>query len=244
MASPEKDKWQSAMQEDLISLNDNSVWTLVARPKDRKVITGRWVYKIKTDEQGNIDKFKARYVAKGFMQVPGLDFHETYALTCKPETMRTLLALAAQWGLHLYQMDVKTAYLNSLLTEIVYMEQPEGFTEGKDKVCLLQRSVYGLKQAGRDWYQTLSYFLEETGFNRSKNDYCLFTSNVEDDLCYVLVWVDDIISGYKNKGRIKKLREDFNQPSKMDDRGPLLWFMGMAINQQLGTLMSASDGLV
>ena len=244
MASPEKDKWQSAMQEDLISLNDNSVWTLVARPKDRKVITGRWVYKIKTDEQGNIDKFKARYVAKGFMQVPGLDFHETYALTCKPETMRTLLALAAQWGLHLYQMDVKTAYLNSLLTEIVYMEQPEGFTEGKDKVCLLQRSVYGLKQAGRDWYQTLSYFLEETGFNRSKNDYCLFTSNVEDELCYVLVWVDDIISGYKNKGRIKKLREDFNQPSKMDNRGPLLWFMGMAINQQPGTMMSASDGLV
>ena len=221
MASPEKDKWQSAMQEEVNSLNGNSIWTLVDRPKDREVITGHWVYKIKTDEQGNIDKLKARYVAKGSMQVPGLGFHETYASTCKPETMRILLALAAQWGLHLHQMDVKTAYLNSPLTEIVYMEQPEGFTEGKDKVCLLQRSVYGLKQAGRDWYQTLSPFLEETGFNRSKNDYCLFTSNVEDELCYVLVWVDDIIIGCKNKGRIKKLREDFNQRFSMDDRGPL-----------------------
>ena len=146
MASPEKDKWQSAMQEEVNSLNDNSTWTLVDRPKDRKVITGHWVYKIKTDEQGNINKFKARYVAKGFMQVPGLDFHETYAPTCKPKTMRTLLALAAQWGLHLHQMDVKAAYLNSPLTEIVYMEQPEGFTEGKDKVCLLQRSVNGLRK--------------------------------------------------------------------------------------------------
>ena len=89
MASPEKKTWQAAMQDELNSLKDNSTWTLVDRPKDRKVITGRWVYKIKTDEQGNIDKFKARYVAKSFMQVPGLDFHETYAPTCKPEHVRT-----------------------------------------------------------------------------------------------------------------------------------------------------------
>ena len=108
-----------------------------------------WVYEIKTYEQGNIDKFKVRYVAKGFLQVAGLDSHETYGPTCKPETMRTLFALAAQWGLELHQMDVKTAYINSPLTETVYMEQPEGFTEGNDKVCLLQRSFYGLKQAGR-----------------------------------------------------------------------------------------------
>ena len=85
-------------EDEVNSLNDNSDWTLVDRPKDRKVITERWVYKIKTEEQGNIDKFTARYVAKGFMQVPGLDFYETCA-PCKPETMRTLLALAAQWGL-------------------------------------------------------------------------------------------------------------------------------------------------
>ena len=236
MASPEKEKWQAAMQDELNSLNDNSTWTLVDRPKDRKVITGRWVYKIKTDEKGNIDIFKARYVAKGFMQVPGLDFHETYAPTCKPETMRTLFALAAQWGLELHQMDIKTAYLNSPLTETVYMEQPEGFTEGNDKVCLLQRSVYGLKQAGRDWYQTLSSFLEETGFIRSKNDFCLFTSSVGDELCYVLLWVDDIIIGCKSKGRINKLRDDFNQRFRLDDRGPLAWFLGMIIKQQSGAV--------
>ena len=90
------------------------------------------------------------------------------------------------------------------------MEQPEGFREGNYKVCLHQRSVYGLKQAGRDWYLTLSSFLEETGFSRSKNDYCSSTSNVGNELCYFLVWVDDIIIGCKSKGRINKLRDDFN----------------------------------
>ena len=121
-----------------------------------------------------------------------------YAQICKPETTRTLFALAAQWGLERHQMDVKAAYLNSLLSETVYMEQPEGFTEGNDKMCLLQRSLYGLKQAGRVWFQTLSSFLEETGFIRSKNDYCLFISNVGDELCYVLVWINDIIIGCKS----------------------------------------------
>ena len=111
------------MQDKVNSLNDNSTWTLVDRPKDRKVITGRWVYKINTGEQKHFEKFKARYVAIGFMQVAGLNFHETYTPTCIPETMRTLLALAAQWGLHLHQMDVKTAYLKSPLTETVYMEE-------------------------------------------------------------------------------------------------------------------------
>ena len=153
------------------------------------------------------------------MQVPGLDFHETCAPTCKPETMRILFTLAAQWGLHLHQMDVKTAYLNSPLSETVYMEQPEGFVEGRDKLCLLQRSLYGLKQAGRDWNQTLSSFLEKAGFSRSKNNCCLFTKTTGDGICYVLVWVDDIIICCKDENHIAKLRKDFNQRFKMDDRG-------------------------
>ncbi len=122
------------MLNQLDSLAENSTWTLVDRPKGRKVIPGRWVIKVKTDEAGNIEKYKARYVAKGFMQVQRLDFHETYAPTCKPETMRVLLALAAQNSLVLHQMDVKTAYLSSPLKEKIYMEQPEGFSQGKDKV--------------------------------------------------------------------------------------------------------------
>ena len=103
MTSPEKDKWYAENQDEVNSFNDNLSWTLVDRPKNRKVIPGRWVYKIKTNEQGNTDKVKARYGAKGFMQGPGLDIHETYARTCKPETLRTLFALAAQWGLQLHQ---------------------------------------------------------------------------------------------------------------------------------------------
>ena len=116
------------------------------------------------------------------------------------------------------------------------MEQPGWLTECKDKVCILQRRVYGLKQAGRNCFQTLSFFLEETGFVRSKNDYCSFTSNVEDELCNVLVWIDDIIIACESKGRIDELRNDFNQRFRMDVRGPLLGCLDMAIEKQPGAV--------
>ena len=153
VSGPEREQWLAAMALEVQSLKAMGTWTLVDRPNSRKVIPGRWVLAVKKDAMGQVERFKARYVVKGFMQVEGLDFNETFAPTCKPETKRILLALGAQDDLVLHQMDVKSAFLNSPLTETVYMEQPEGFSSGDNQVCLLQRSIYGLKQAGRD--QTL-----------------------------------------------------------------------------------------
>ena len=186
---------------------------------------------------GKVERFKARYIVKGFMQVEGLDFNETFAPTCKPETKRILLALGAQDDLVLHQMDVKSAFLNSPLAETVYMEQREGFSSGDSQVCLLQRSLYGLRQAGRDWYQTLSTFLLDEGFTRSSNDFCLFTTRgTNDAMIYVLFWVDDIIIGFRCQDEVDKLRSRFSERFKMDDRGALFWCLGMQVKQSPGTV--------
>ena len=123
-------------------------------------------------------------------------------------------------------MDVKSAFLNSSLAATVYMEQPEGFSSGNSQVCLLQRSLYGLQQAGRDWYQTLSTFLLDEDFARSSNDFCLFTMRgTNNAMIYVLVWVDEIIIGCIFQDEVDKLRSRFSERFKMDDRGALSWFL-------------------
>ena len=123
------------------------------------------------------------------MQMEGLDFNETFAPTCKPQTKRILLALVVQDDLVLHQMDVKSALLNSPPAEKVYMDQSEGFSSGDSQVCLLHRSLYALRQAGRDWYQTLSTFLLDEGFTRSSNDFCLFTMRgTNDAMICLLFW--------------------------------------------------------
>ena len=119
--------WKQAMQAEVDSLENNNTWTFVDKPQDKNVLPGKRVYKVKYSADGQVDKYKARYVAKGFAQVEGLDFFETCAPTCKPETFRTLLAVATQKGLELRQMDVKSAYLHSEIEDEIYLEQPQGF---------------------------------------------------------------------------------------------------------------------
>ena len=157
------------------------------------------------------------------MQVEGLDFNQTFAPTGKPEKKKKiLLALGVQDDLVLHQMDVKLAFLSSPLAETVYMEQPEGFTSSGSSVCLLQRSLNGLRQAGRDWCQTLRTFLLDEGFTRSSKDFCLFTmrgTNIA--MIYVLVSVDDIIIGCRCQYEVDKLRSRFSERFKKDYRGAL-----------------------
>ena len=221
------------MQAEVDSLENNNTWTFVDKPQDKNVLPGRWVYKVKYSADGEVDKYKARYVAKGFTQVEGLDFFETYAPTCKPETFRTLLAVATQKGLELRQMDVKSAYLHSEIEEEIYLEQPQGFVKqgknGQPLACKLNKSIYGLKQAAKNWYESLANLLIKNGFQRSRNDYCLFVRKKKDGtFSYILLWVEDIIiAGEHNVvNAIKSLLE---KSFKMDDRGELHWFLGMRI---------------
>ena len=181
--SPKAKYWKQAMQAEVESLQNNDTWTFVDRPKDKNVLPGKWVYRVKYGPDGQVDKYKARYVAKGLAQVEGLDYFETYAPTCKPETFRTLLAIATQKDLELGQMDVKSAYLHSAIEEEIYLEQPQSFVkqgeDGQTLVCKLNKSIYGLKQAAKNWYESLANLLIKNGFQRSRNDYCLFVRKEE-----------------------------------------------------------------
>ena len=148
MKSPEAEKWRDAEKAEYDSLLENKTWVLVPRPKDRHVVSNRWVYDIKHD-----GRYKARLVAKGFTQVWGEDYHETFSPVARFESIRYLLAHAALEDWDIESMDVKTAFLNGDLDEEIYMEQPEGWiVPGKeDHVCLLKKAIYGLKQASRQW---------------------------------------------------------------------------------------------
>ena len=149
------DQWHRAMKDEVKALQDNETWNLVRPPTDRDVIPGKWVYKVKLGPSGQVDKYKARYVAKGFKQVEGLDYFETFAPTCKPETFRILLQLSAKQGHVMHQFDVKTAFLHSPIEEEVCLEQPQEFvkcgSDGEKLVCRLNKSIYGLKQAAKNW---------------------------------------------------------------------------------------------
>jgi len=192
--------WVMAMQEELNNFTRNEVWELVPRPK-QNVIGTKWVFRNKQDEHGVVTRNKARLITQGFTQIEGLDFGETYALVARIESIRILLAYAAHHDFKLYQMDVKSAFLNGSLSELVYVEQPPGFEDPKhpNHVYKLHKALYGLKQAPRAWYECLKNFLLRKGFEIGKADPTLFTRKVDKDIFVCQIYVDDIIFGSTNQ---------------------------------------------
>lgn len=165
-------KWILAMQDELNQFTRNDVWYLVLRPTNTNVIGTKWIFRNKTDEKGNVVRNKARLVAQGYTQVEGIDFNETFAPVARLESVRLLLAIACHLKFKLYQMDVKSAFLNGLLKEEVYVEQPTGFKDPfhPDHVYRLRKALYGLKQAPRAWYERLSSHLLLKGYTRGTID--------------------------------------------------------------------------
>ncbi|GJQ97632.1 retrotransposon protein, putative, ty1-copia subclass [Tanacetum coccineum] len=153
MLDSESDKWIDAMNAKMQSMIDNMVWVLVDLPPNCKTVGSKWLFKIKTDMDGNVHTYKARLVAKGYTQLYGVDYEETFSPVADIRAIRILISIAAFYDYEIWQMDVKTAFLNGHLDEDIYMVQPEGFVDPKHprKVCKLQRSIYGLKQASRSW---------------------------------------------------------------------------------------------
>ena len=145
--SPQYDKWNIVMKEEMLSMANNDVWELVEMPENFKPIGYKWVFKTKKDVKGKIERFKARLVAKGYTQKEGVDYTENFSPVSSKDSFRIIMALTAHFNLEWHQMDVKTAFLNGDLYEEVYMQQPEGFVvDGKENmVCRLQKSIYGLK---------------------------------------------------------------------------------------------------
>ena len=155
--------WVKAMEEELDQIQKNETWELVPRPKNKNVIGTKWVFRNKLNEEGHVTRNKARLVCKGYAQVEGIDFEDNFSPVARMEAIRMILAYACSKEIKVYQMDVKSAFLNGELEEEVYIEQPEGFQmlDKKGYVCRLKKALYGLKQAHRAWYARLDKYLQK-----------------------------------------------------------------------------------
>ena len=232
--------WVLAMQEELNNFKSNEVWTLVPRPK-QNVVGTKWVFRNKQDEHGVVTRNKARLVAKGYAQVAGLDFEETFAPVARLESIRILLAYAAHHSFRLFQMDVKSAFLNGPIKEEVYVEQPPGFEDERypDHVCKLSKALYGLKQAPRAWYECLRDFLIANAFKVGKADPTLFTKTCDGDLFVCQIYVDDIIFGSTNQKSCEEFSRVMTQKFEMSMMGELNYFLGFQVKQlKDGTFIS------
>ncbi|KAJ0599630.1 putative RNA-directed DNA polymerase [Helianthus annuus] len=188
-------RWIEAMDKEIESINKNQTWVLVDPPKHQKPIGVKWIYKTKYDEKGNVDKYKARLVVKGYKQKYGIDYQEVFAPVIRFETVRLGLALAAHYGWHLHQMDVKTAFLNGKLNEQVYIEQPQGYIkQGEErKLCHLKRALYGLKQAPRAWYSRIDSYFMQREFRKCAYEHTLYIKDTNEGKLVICLYVDDLI---------------------------------------------------
>ncbi|KAJ4763435.1 Pol [Rhynchospora pubera] len=225
--------WIVAIQEELNQFERNQVWELVPLPKGKQVIGTKWVFRNKLSEDGIVVRNKARLVAQGFKQQEGIDFEETFAPVARLESIRMLLAVAANKGFTLFQMDVKSSFLNGWIDEEVYVQQPPGFVDhfNPDHVYKLHKSLYGLKQAPRAWYGRLCTFLLDNGFSRGKMDTTLFTKKRDDHLLLVQIYVDDIIFGSTNATLAQEFSSLMSSEFEMSMMGELTFFLGFQIKQ-------------
>jgi len=200
------------------------------------VVTGKWIFKHKFWSNGSLERYKARWVLRGFTQRPGVDFDETFSPVVKPATVRTVLSLALsrRWPIH--QLDVKNAFLHGTLSETVYCQQPSEFKDPAhpDHVCLLKKSLYGLKQAPRAWYSRMASFLLSIGFAEAKSDTSLFVYQRGSDTAYLLLYVDDIVLTASSPVFLRRIISALQQEFAMKDLGELHHFLGMQVHVFLG----------
>uniref|UniRef100_A0AAV1UWT9 Reverse transcriptase Ty1/copia-type domain-containing protein n=2 Tax=Peronospora matthiolae TaxID=2874970 RepID=A0AAV1UWT9_9STRA len=239
MESSDSGKWKEACDSEFDSLQRNDTWEIVPLPKGRKAIGCRWVFRVKENQDGEVKRFKARLVAKGFSQKFGVDYEETFAPVAKFTSIRVVLSMAAKYGLMLYQMDVKTAFLNGSLNEDIYMDQPDGYLDATqpDYVCKLKRSLYGLKQSPRMWNQTIDGFMIKMGFKKCESDHCIYIKRDDQDMILVVLYVDDLILASSNNELLKSTKMALSKRFEMTDLGELDYFLGMEIKNDRKTGM-------
>ena len=222
------------MEEEYAALLANHTWDLVPRPPGTNVVTGKWLFRHKLTSDGSLDRYKARWVLRGFTQRPGVDYDETFSPVVKFATVRAVLSLALSrdWAIH--QLDVKNAFLHGTLTETVYCSQPTGFVDADrpDLVCRLNRSLYGLKQAPRAWYSRFASYLASIGFVEAKSDTSLFIYRRGDDTVYLLLYVDDIVLTASTADLLHRTIVALQREFAMKDLGPLHHFLGITAERR------------
>jgi len=232
MRSPQAAQWKAACDDEMASLISNQTWEVTPAPPGRSVIGSRWVFALKRGPDGEIVRYKARLVAKGFSQVPGRDYDEVYAPVATHASIRAVMAMVAMEDLELRQLDIKTAFLNGVLEQRVYMQQPEGYHTGASgDVCYLYKCVYGLKQAPRVWYQLLKNTLAQYGFTPSRADPCIFIRYRSDGTwqCILLIYVDDVLTAARTLEEARELEAQLADRFELRALGPAAHFVGMKV---------------
>ena len=224
-------EWQKAMDREMESMYSNSVWSLVEAPKGVKPIGCKWIYKRKRGSDGKVETFKARLVAKGYTQKEGIDYEETFSPVAMLKSIRILLAVAASLDYEIWQMDVKTAFLNDNLNEDIYMQQPEGFkAKGKEHmVCKLQRSIYGLKQASRSWNIRFDQAITSFGFEKSPDEPCVYKRIQAQKIVFLVLYVDDILLIGNDKQVLSGVKDWLHKQFEMKDLGEANYILGIKL---------------
>ncbi|CAN1335388.1 Retrovirus-related Pol polyprotein from transposon TNT 1-94 [Linum perenne] len=227
------ENWIIAMQEELNQFQRSQVWDLVPCPTNKTIIGTKWVYRNKTNDKGVVIRNKARLVAQGYNQEEGIDYDETFAPVARMEAIRLLCAFASINHFILFQMDVKSAFLNGFIKEEVYVAQPPGFEDPHfpNHVFRLKKALYGLKQAPRAWYDRLTQFLTSDGFSRGQVDTTLFIKRTKTDLLLVQIYVDDIVFGSTNKALCSEFCSAMTNSFEMSMMGQLQFFLGLQVFQ-------------
>ncbi|CAI7884363.1 unnamed protein product [Closterium sp. NIES-53] len=233
LESNDAEEWKKAMESELKSIEENGTWELVELPEGRKAITSKWLFKIKSDADGKIERYKSRLVAKGYQQNEKVDYKELFAPVVKPTTLRTLLAGATIKGWVVKQMDVTTAFLNSILEEEIFVAQPEGFDDGSGRVWKLKKALYGLKQAPSQWYLKLREVLEEIGFTPSFADHSLFMLGEGEHRSFMVVYADDILIFSPSSDLVRKVMLKLQDKFKCKALGDVSFYLGLHIERDV-----------
>lgn len=230
---PDAEAWLAAMKDEYQSLVGAGTFVLVSLPPGANLITCRWVYKVKLNPDGSVNRYKARLVARGFTQRHGIDYTHTFAPVVKFQSIRALLAIAAAEGWVIHQMDVITAYLNGELEHEIYMAQPEGFIEEQNKglVCSLKKSLYGLKQAGRAWNKKIHEVLTGLGFVKMEADHCVYQFIDRTTVIWLCLYVDDLLLFSNQLPALVAFKARLSNQFKMKDLGEAEFVLGIAITR-------------
>jgi Reverse transcriptase (RNA-dependent DNA polymerase) len=233
--------WKAAMFEEMRALTKNGTWEIIPRPTGKKTVGCKWVFMVKHNPEGKVDRLKARLVAKRYTQTYGIDYEETFAPVAKMNTVRTLISCAVNFRWNLHQLDVKNAFLHGNLKEEVYMKLPPGFDNEQvaGKVCRLKRSLYGLKQSPQAWFDRFSKAMIKEGYLQSNADHTMFIRRKEGKLCVLIVYVDDIVLTDNDTGEMKRIKGSLATEFEMKDLGPLRYFLGIEVaNAPNGVFLS------
>ncbi|KAL2892600.1 Retrovirus-related Pol polyprotein from transposon TNT 1-94 [Bienertia sinuspersici] len=224
------ENWERAMQEELDALEKNETWEFTTLPEGKKALDSKWVYKVKYKQDGNVERYKARLVARGDKQIKNKDYKHTFSPVAMFTTVRVLLAIASMMNWKLYQLDINNAFLHGKLEEEVYLKPTQGYSRvPRGQVCKLKKSLYGLKQASRQWNIELKEFLIKRGFKQCPRDYSLFTKTREGRRCIILAYVDDLLNTGDDVDCIMTLKQELDQEFTIKDLGEMRYFLGIEV---------------